>query len=188
MCYDVSFIFSMLGCKKHPRWLFSGWKDLKKDRFFFLNVSNVSKYMLAYENVPPTLSYRWHHHYGNVSLTVLSGSPVEFTENGHVHDGSRGPTAARQLIRFLGRSPVNLPVCNGIVMTIVNHVQKRTRDVVRRTQRWRRRRWRNIRTDTSDLAEQPGRPKCGACPMRLHGARATWQRTLLSRICPGQLE
>lgn len=38
-----------------------------------------------------------------------SNSPVEFTESRHMYDGSRGPTAARQLIRFLGRGPVNLP-------------------------------------------------------------------------------
>lgn len=95
------------------------FKEFKKKRptFPFTFERNINKRMGAYKSVkvPIVKVYQsWHIDDGtivneNVSSAVLSASSVVFIESGRMQDGSRGPTAARQLIRFLGRGPVNLP-------------------------------------------------------------------------------
>lgn len=128
----------------------------------------------SYENLLTTV---WHLH-GNISTVtaLLSDSSVRFTESGRARDGSRRPGSCAAINSLLGPRPRKFvgAMCNAsIVVTIVNHVQKRTRDghnggdgaIFGPTR-------------ISGPAKQSARPKCGACPMRLHGARATWQRAL----------
>jgi len=133
----------------------------------------------SHENLLTTM---WHLH-GNISTVtaLLSDSSVRFTESGRVRDGSRRPGSCAAINSLLGPRPRKFvgAMCNaGVVVTIVNHVQKRTRD-------------RHNGGDgaifgptrISGPAKQSA-PKCGACPTRLHGARATWQRALFVSTLP----
>lgn len=134
----------------------------------------------SYENLLATL---WHFRENISTVTaLLSDSSVRFTESGRVHDGSRGPgscAAINSLLEPRPRKFVGAMYNAGVVVTIVNHVQKRTRDghnggdgaIFGPTR-------------ISGPTKQPARPKCEACPMRLHGARATWQRALFVSTLP----
>lgn len=94
-----------------------------------------------------------------------------------------GQAAARQLIRFLSRGPRKF--VGAMYITRASSSQSSITSKNGRA------------TDTtggdgaifgptriSGPTKQPARPKCGACPMRLHGVRATWQRALFVSTLP----